>query len=108
MSIYNWNEALNKMRIEDNSIIDVKKREGICRILKDIDKSVTSYELFIDGEIIDDSGEYDQYYSDSPGGCYHRLRIVKHNGKFYVYKEKITVERDMSEKSECIAFYELK
>lgn len=77
-------------------------------ILDEVDKSITSDELFRNGEIIDDSGEYDNWYSDAPGGTYNRVRIIKLNEKYYVYKEKIMINNDSSEKSECIAFYELK
>lgn len=77
-------------------------------LLNEIDNSITSDQLFREGNIIDDTGEYEQYYSDLPGGCYYRMRIVKHYEKHFVYKEKIVVAHDLSEKKECVAFYELK
>lgn len=77
-------------------------------ILDEIDKSITSDELFRNGEIVEDSNGYEAYYSDAPGGMYNRVRIIKLNGKYYVYKEKVIINNDCSEKSECIAFYELK
>jgi hypothetical protein len=77
-------------------------------LLDEVDKSIASDQLFQEGTIVDDSGEYEQYYSDSPGGCYYRMRIVKHNEKHFVYKERIEIAHDLSEKKECVAFYELK
>lgn len=60
------------------------------------------------GGIVEDSGEYEQYYSDAPGGEFTRLKIINYDGKLYVYKEKITEDRQLNKKSECVAFYELK
>lgn len=77
-------------------------------IFDEVDKSITSDELFRNGETVEDSGEYDSWYSDAPGGTYNRVRIVKLNEKYYVYKEKNVVNSDLSEKIECTAFYELK
>lgn len=76
-------------------------------IFDEIDNSITSDELFRNGEIVEDSGEFDNWYSDAPGGIYNRIRLVKLNEKYYVYKEKITVNNDSSERAECLAFYEL-
>ena len=99
-NLFAWNDAINKLNEIDNN--------NFKKILEEVDNSVTSEQLFRDGEIIDDSGEYDQWYSDAVGGCYNRIKIFKLDGKFYVYKEKITVNRGCSEQAECIAFYELK
>lgn len=107
-----WNDAINKMFTEDSEKVflemSMRSQEGISRILEESDVSVTSDELFRNGEIIEDSGDYEQWYSDAPGGSYHRIKIVKYKGKIYVYKEKVTVNRSEEEKSECVAFYELK
>ena len=99
-NLFEWNDAIRKLNEINNN--------NFKKILEEVDNSVTSEQLFRDGEIIDDSGEYDQWYSDTVGGCYNRIKIFKLDGKFYVYKEKITVNRDCSEQAECIAFYELK
>ena len=99
-NLFEWNDAIHKLNEINNN--------NFKKILEEVDNSVTSEQLFRDGEIIDDSGEYDQWYSDAVGGCYNRVKIFKLDGKFYVYKEKITVNRDCSEQAECIAFYELK
>ena len=99
-NLFEWTDAIHKLNEIDNN--------NFKKILEEVDNSVTSEQLFRDGEIIDDSGEYDQWYSDAVGGCYNRIKIFKLDGKFYVYKEKITVNRDCSEQAECIAFYELK
>lgn len=111
-NLFAWNETIQKMFTEDNEKasleMSMKSKEGMSRLLDEIDKSVTSDEIFRNGELIDDTGDYDQWYSDAPGGTYHRMRIVKHKRKFYVYKEKITVDRECNEKTECVAFYELK
>lgn len=85
-----------------------KTNKSFEEILDDVDKSITSDELFKNGEIIEDSEEYEAYYSDAPGGTYNRVRIFKLDGKFYVYKEIIIIDNNSSEKSECTAFYELK
>jgi len=77
-------------------------------ILDEVDKSITSDELFRNGEIIEDSAGYESYYSDAPGGEYHRVRIIKLDEKHYVYKEKIVINNDLTENPECVAFYELK
>ena len=65
-------------------------------------------EALTNGKIIEDSGEYEQYYSDCPGGEYTRLKIVKYNEKLYVYKEKIIELSNGSKKAECVEFYEMK
>lgn len=93
--------------LSDNKI-DSKDNKSFQEILEEVDKSVTVDELFHNGEIIEDSEGYETYYSDAPGGTYNRVRIIKLEGKFYVYKEKITIDKDCSEKAECTAFYELK
>lgn len=85
-----------------------EKNKSFEEILDEVDKSITVDELFRDGEIVEDSGGYETYYSDAPGGTYNRIKIVKLDGKFYVYKEKIIIDKDSSEKAECTAFYELK
>lgn len=77
-------------------------------IFDEVDKSITSDELFRNGEIVEDSAGYESYYSDAPGGTDNRVRIIKLNEKYYVYKEKVEINSDLSEKSECTAFYELK
>lgn len=78
------------------------------KIIDEALNSVTLDEVLSYGETIDDSGEYDAFYSDAPGGQFTQLKIVKHNEKFYVYKEKVIEGMDLSQKRECIAFYELK
>jgi hypothetical protein len=82
--------------------------KNINEVLDEVLNSVTTDEVLQDGEIIEDSGEYDTYYSDCPGGEFIQLKIVKHKGKLYVYKEKITENRELKQKRECVAFYELK
>lgn len=77
-------------------------------IFEEVDNSITSDELFRNGEIVEDSGEFDNWYSDAPGGTYNRIRIIKLKEKYYLYKEKIVINNDSSEKTECTAFYELK
>lgn len=77
-------------------------------MLEETSNSITSDKLFRYGEIIEDSEGFEPYYSDAPGGEYNRIRIVKLDGKFYVYKEKVTINTNFSEKVECVAFYELK
>lgn len=102
--------ADQKIGIKSLNILSGYSSEGkkIQEILEEVDNSITSDELFRNGTIVEDSGEYDNWYSDAPGGTYDRIRIVKLNEKYYVYKEKITVNNDSSEKTECLAFYELK
>lgn len=70
--------------------------------------SVTCDEVLRDGETLEDSGEYDIYYSDCPGGEFTQLKIIKYNGKLYVYKEKVVENRELNQKRECVAFYKLK
>lgn len=69
--LFAWNDAINKMFSEDSEKVSLemsmRSKEGISRLLEEIDNSVTSDELFRDGEIIEDSGEYDQWCSDTPG-----------------------------------------
>ena len=84
------------------------KGKSFQEIFEEVDNSITSDELFRNGEIVEDSGEFDNWYSDAPGGTYNRIRIVKLKEKYYVYREKITINNDSSEKAECTAFYELK
>ena len=84
------------------------KGKSFQEIFEEVDNSITSDELFRNGEIVEDSGEFDYWYSDVPGGTYNRIRIVKLKEKYYVYREKITINNDSSEKAECTAFYELK
>lgn len=70
--------------------------------------SVTTDEVLQGGEILEDSGEYESYYSDSCGGEYTQLKIVKFKGNLYVYKEKVIEDHYLNQKRECVAFYELK
>lgn len=77
-------------------------------ILREALDSTTSIEVLRDGEIVEDSGEYDSFYSDCNGGAFTQVKIVRHNGKLYVYKEKVVEDRELNQKRECTAFYELK
>lgn len=70
--------------------------------------SVTLDEVLNQGEVIEDSGEHETYYSDCPGGEFTQLKIVKYDGKLYVYKEKVIENKELNQKRECVSFYELK
>jgi hypothetical protein len=77
-------------------------------IVEDAAKSVISTEVLENGKIIEDSGEYETYYSDCSGGEFTQLKIVKYKDKLYVYKEKVVEDRELNQKRECVSFYELK
>ena len=77
-------------------------------IFEKVSNSIMPDELFRNGEIIEDSGEYDNWYSDAPGGTYNRIRIIKVNEKYYVDRQKIIINNDLSEETECEVIYELK
>lgn len=64
--------------------------------------------VFQSGEILEDSGDYETYYSDSPGGEYIQLKIIKYKDKLYVHKEKIVEDHELNQKRECVGSYELK
>lgn len=92
----------------EKMLVKISDTPTFQEIFDRVDKSITSDELFRNGEIIEDSEGYEAYYSDAPGGTYNRVRIVKLDEKYFVYKEKIVINSDSSKKSECTAFYELK
>lgn len=116
-----WNETIQKLfeidkgavdseieKFTSNRVDDITPDEDFKNIVDGVADSTTSYEVLHDGEILEDSGEYDTYYSDCPGGEFTQLKIVKHKGKIYVYKEKVVEDRELNQKRECVAFYELK
>lgn len=77
-------------------------------LVDEVANSIISDEVLKSGEIIEDSGEYETYYSDCPGGEFTQLKIIRCKGKLYVYKEKVIEDRELKQKRECVAFYELK
>lgn len=56
-SLFAWNDAINKMFTEDSEKalleMSMRSKEGISRFTRRIDESVTSDEIFRDGEIIE-------------------------------------------------------
>lgn len=77
-------------------------------LVDEVANSIISDEVLQYGEIIEDSGEYETYYSDCSGGEFTQVKIVRYNNILYVYKEKVIEDKNLNQKRECIAFYELK
>lgn len=58
-------------------------------ILNEALNSVTCKEVLDNGEIIEDSGEYETYYSDCAGGEFTQVKIINYNGKYMYIKKKL-------------------
>lgn len=116
-----WNETIQKLfemdkntadseieKFTSNRFENIVPDEDFNNLVDHVANSIISDEVLHDGEIIEDSGEYETYYSDCPGGEFIQIKIVRYNGKLYVYKERVVEDINLNQKRECIAFYELK